>query len=327
MDKGQNHSDQSMCVASSRDSVSEQVIVGIIEQWLEYMVAVKGVSEHTRKAYESDVCSAIVYLNEIVAAPQPRLDALISLKTLRSWLSSLLESGVTRTTIARKASAIRSFASWAHRRGYLPTNPTVHLHTPTPDQRLPEVSDVTSTVKMLDYVEQLAYTNDPIALRNWAMMELLYSTGIRVSELTSLNLGSLSASQSTIRVQGKGKKDRVVPVGDQAMRAIERYIGYGRACLVNENTGSALFLGKRGRRIDQRVVRQVVHELTTASGYKDMAPHGLRHCAATHMLEGGADLRAVQEMLGHSSLVTTQRYTHVDSRRLSAIYRQAHPRA
>lgn len=327
MDKGQNQQDQSVRSDISADSAGDQVIVGIIQQWLEYLVAVKGVSEHTRKAYESDVCAAIVYLSGLVEITQPRLDTLMSLKTLRLWLSSLMESGATRTTIARKASALRSFASWAHRRGYLPTNPTVNLHTPTPDQRLPEVSDISSTAKMLDYVEQLAYTHDPIALRNWAMMELLYSTGIRVSELTSLNLGSLSASQSTIRVRGKGNKDRVVPVGDQAMRAVERYIGFGRASLVNEHTGSALFLGKRGRRIDQRVVRQIVHELTAASGHKDMAPHALRHCAATHMLEGGADLRAVQEMLGHSSLATTQRYTHVDSRRLSAIYRQAHPRA
>lgn len=314
---------------SAQSSTTPSAIIsGMVEQWIEYLVSVKGVSEHTRRAYESDVCAALIYLHDLSGVKdQARLDALISLRMLRAWLAALLDSGVSRSTINRKASAMRAFCLWAHRRGYLPTDPAAALQTPRSDQRLPEVSDAQSTAKMLDYVEQLAYTDDPMALRNWAMMELLYSAGLRVSELAGLQISSVSATQHTVRVLGKGNKERIVPIGDVALRAVERYLGFARPYFEKPHSGSAMFLGKRGGRIDTRVVRQVVHELTSAFGSKDMAPHALRHSAATHMLEGGADLRAVQEILGHASLATTQRYTHVDSQRLSAIYRQAHPRA
>lgn len=306
---------------------SQNVIHGMVAQWVDYLVSVRGVSDHTRRAYESDVCSAVIYLHSIAPSGTSDLSALLTVRSLRAWLGALHESGASRATVGRKASAMRAFTAWAHRRGYLPTDPAATLSTPTPDQRLPEVADVESTQAMLDYVAQLAYTDDPIALRNWAMLELLYSTGIRVSELVGLSISSINAAQRTVRVFGKGSKERVVPMGDIALRAVERYIGVGRPALEKPHSGVSLFLGSRGGRIDARVVRHVVHQLTQAAGCVDMAPHALRHSAATHMLEGGADLRVVQELLGHASLATTQRYTHVDSQRLSTIYRQAHPRA
>ncbi len=300
---------------------------GVQEQWLEYMRTVKGVSEHTERAYRADLNAALEFLAQLSQFNEPALEHIVTLRALRAWLAHLLQQGLSRSTVGRKASTIRSFSAWAHKRGYLPTDPGISLHTPKLDQRLPEVADADSAVLMLDWAAQQAADNDPLALRNWAMLEVLYSTGIRVAELTGLNVSSLNASMRSMRVVGKGNKERVVPLGDFALRAVERYLGYGRPTLHNESSGMALFLGARGGRIDQRMVRDVVHKSTVASGIKDLAPHALRHSAATHMLEGGADLRAVQEILGHSSLATTQRYTHVDSQRLSAIYRQAHPRA
>lgn len=300
---------------------------GVQEQWLEYMRTVKGVSEHTERAYRADLNAALEFLAQLSQFNEPALEHIVTLRALRAWLAHLLQQGLSRSTVGRKASTIRSFCAWAHKRGYLPTDPGISLNTPKLDQRLPEVADADSAVVMLDWAAQQAADNDPLALRNWAMLEVLYSTGIRVAELTGLNVSSLNASMRSMRVVGKGNKERVVPLGDFALRAVERYLGYGRPALHNESSGMALFLGARGGRIDQRMVRDVVHKSTVASGIKDLAPHALRHSAATHMLEGGADLRAVQEILGHSSLATTQRYTHVDSQRLSAIYRQAHPRA
>lgn len=302
-------------------------VLAIVHQWGEYLLSVKGVSENTHRAYITDVVQALAYLQSAARSHHARLDELITLRMLRAWLSHTMESGASRTTIGRKASALRAFSSWAHRRGYLPTDPTLSLRTPAPDKRLPEVLDVQDTAEVLGYAEQLAFGDDPISLRNWAMLELLYSTGIRVAELTGLNTSSVSAAQRTVRVCGKGNKERVVPVGDVALRAVERYAVFGRPGLLKPHSDRALFLGARGGRINVRMVWEVVHQLTAAAGHQSVSPHSLRHSAATHMVEGGADLRAVQEILGHSSLVTTERYTHVDSQRLSAIYRQAHPRA
>ena len=164
-------------------------------------------------------------------------------------------------------------------------------------------------------------------MRAWAILELTYACGLRVSEVCALDVSSLNREALTVRVLGKGNKERVVPYGPPAREALDHWLVRGRPQLVTQSSGEALFLGDRGGRIDPRVVRSMVHRMATKAGVHDVAPHGLRHSTATHLLQGGADLRAVQEMLGHASLSTTQRYTHVDTARLSAIYQRAHPRA
>lgn len=317
----------------------------LLQQWLAFLADSKGLSPQTLRAYETDLRSCLGFIREC-EGQEHALENLLTTRALRSWLSSTLVQGVTRSTAARKASSLRSFCGWAHHRGFLTTDPSVLLVSVRPDQRLPEVIDVESAARLLNHAaalvgqpqESVPSSGDPksvkgqektraCSLRDWAMLELIYSAGVRVSELCALDTTSLDHATATIRVIGKGNKERVVPVGDVAMRAWDAWVQQGRPHLVAEHSDQALFLGKRGGRIDPRAVRAVVHDMTEKAGVKDLAPHALRHTAATHLLQGGADLRAVQEILGHASLATTQRYTHVDAQRLSAIYLQAHPRA
>jgi integrase/recombinase XerC len=194
---------------------------------------------------------------------------------------------------------------------------------------LPEVLDIERAAMALDALHVRASEEpSPTSIRDVAIVETLYGSGIRVSELTGLNLDDVDRNRNTLRVIGKGNKERIVPIGIPAIRAIDLWISTGRAQLSNDATEKALFLGSRGKRIDQRVVRDVVYQATEAVGTnKRLGPHALRHSAATHLLEGGADLRTVQEILGHSSLSTTQIYTHVSEERIKKAYEQAHPRA
>lgn len=317
----------------------------LLHQWLSFLSDTKGLSSQTIRAYETDLRLCVGFIRERSGSDLP-LEDLLTTRALRSWLSSTLAEGATRSTAARKTSSLRSFCAWAHHRGFLPTDPSALLVSARPDQRLPEVVDVEGAARLLNYAasmvrqaqEHARDCDDPqevaaeenalaCALRDWAMLELIYSAGLRVSELCDLDTTSLDTSAGTIRVIGKGNKERVVPVGDVALRAVEAWREGGRPLFMAAHSGQALFLGKRGGRIDPRAVRAVVHNMSAQAGVKDLAPHALRHTAATHLLQGGADLRAVQEILGHASLATTQRYTHVDAQRLSAIYLQAHPRA
>ena len=193
---------------------------------------------------------------------------------------------------------------------------------------LPTYLKVEEASALLDLAAVAADDDDPLNIRNWAMLEMLYATGIRVSELVGLNLSSLDRTARTVRVLGKGNKERVVPFGIPADDALAHYLERGRTRLMNEKSSDAVFLGSRGSRIDPRTVREVVYDMTRAvPGLLTLGPHGLRHSAATHLVEGGADLRSVQELLGHASLGTTQMYTHVSAHRLKAAYEQAHPRA
>lgn len=329
----------------------------LLQQWLSFLANSKGLSAQTLRAYEADLRSCLGFIRERGGHDRP-VESLLTTRMLRSWLSSTLAQGATRSTAARKTSSLRSFCRWAHHRGFLSADPSAVLVSARADQRLPEVIDVDTAARLLNHAAALVVApqedagsiegaptghtqptaQNPVpkkvqeknlacALRDWAMLELIYSAGLRVSELCVLDITSIDPSTGTIRVIGKGNKERVVPVGDVAVRAWEAWMHRGRPLLVAEHSGRALFLGKRGGRIDPRTVRQVVHDMTAQAGVKDLAPHALRHTAATHLLQGGADLRAVQEILGHASLATTQRYTHVDAQRLSAIYLQAHPRA
>jgi integrase/recombinase XerC len=223
---------------------------------------------------------------------------------------------------------LRRFTAWAHKRGLLVTDPGDRLATPATHRPLPGVLKQGEASALLDVAIVAADDGDPVHQRDLLALELLYATGMRVGELVGLDLDDVDDSRRTVRVLGKGAKERVVPYGPPAQRALDTWLEQGRPALQTPESGSALLLGARGRRVDPRVVRTVVHRtLRHVPGAPDIGPHGLRHSAATHLLEGGADLRAVQEMLGHATLATTQIYTHVSVERLRATYEQAHPRA
>ncbi len=287
-----------------------------------YLRAERGLSPHTVRAYSGDIRSLFGHLSNCGLADLSELD----LSVLRAWLAVQHGAGQARTTIARRAAAARAFTAFAHERGLLADDPGARLASPKAKRQLP---DVLAPEEMIAVLEQMpAATGDPLELRDLAIMELLYATGIRVSELCGLDLDDIDDSRRTIRVLGKGSKERVVPVGVPAARAVDRWRESGRPPLVATNSGPALFLGARGGRLDPRTARRIVHaRIAAVASAPDTGPHGLRHTAATHLLEGGADLRSVQEFLGHASLSTTQIYTHVSIERLVSAYRQAHPRA
>jgi integrase/recombinase XerC len=303
-----------------------------VAQFERHVKAERGLSPHTVRGYVGDVRSLLAHADQCGVAGPAELTAPV----LRSWLAVLHAEGASRATLARRGAAARAFTAFAHQRGWLESDPGAMLGTPKVRRTLPhvlrhqEISDVLAS-SAAD-VEQPPPGRTPaeaaVALRDVAILELLYATGIRVSELCGLDNGALDLGRRTVRVFGKGGKERTVPVGIPAVRAVEAWQQAGRPALATGASGAALFLGLRGGRLDPRTARRVVHERLRAAGVStDTGPHGLRHTAATHLLEGGADLRSVQEMLGHSSLATTQIYTHVSVERLKASYRQAHPRA
>ena len=221
---------------------------------------------------------------------------------------------------------MRTFSTWALEEGLLASDVAARLRAPRVDNRLPGVLTIQQAAQLLKTAADLAADGNALAVRDLAIIETLYATGVRVSELVGLDVTDLDHSQRTLRVLGKGRKERTVPYGLPAARALEGWLSR-RAEICAPDAAAALFLGARGRRIDPRAVRDVVHRLCAAAQVPDLGPHGLRHSAATHVLSGGADLRSVQELLGHSSLATTQRYTHVSAERLRSVYEQAFPRA
>jgi integrase/recombinase XerC len=252
----------------------------------------------------------------------------LDLRVLRSWLAHQQVTGRSRTTLARRATAVRVFTSWLAHTGRAPTDVGASLRSPKGRQTLPPVLRQDEARELIAAAARLADDGSPLGLRDTAMLELLYATGVRVGELVALDVDDIDRGRNVVRVFGKGRKERTVPFGQPAARAIDGWLTMGRPRLVAPGAGPALFLGARGRRIDQRAVRTLVHRrIADVPGAPDIGPHGLRHTAATHLLEGGADLRSVQELLGHASLATTQLYTHVSTERLRQAYRQAHPRA
>jgi integrase/recombinase XerC len=252
----------------------------------------------------------------------------IDLPVLRSWLARQATSGGARSTLARRAAAARTFTAWLVRTGRATTDAGALLATPRAGRTLPAVLRQDEASALLDHAAVAADDESPTGVRDVAVLEVLYASGIRVSELCGLDIDDVDWSRRVLRVLGKGDKERMVPIGLPAVQALERWLGGARGTLAGSTSGPALFLGARGRRIDPRTVRRLVHELLAqVPGAPDLGPHGLRHSAATHLLEGGADLRSVQELLGHATLATTQIYTHVSVDRLKATYDQAHPRA
>lgn len=252
----------------------------------------------------------------------------LDLALMRSWLAGLLAAGVSRNTLARRAAAARTFTAWASRQGLLAVDPGPRLAAPRQRRVLPAVLRPDQAAAALGAAETGAAEGDPVALRDQAVLELLYATGVRVSELCGLDVDDVDYSRRVIRVLGKGQRERTVPFGIPAERALWRWQFQGRPKLAGPASTPAFFLGARGGRLDPRTARRVVHDAVgSVPGAADMGPHGLRHSAATHLLEGGADLRSVQELLGHATLATTQLYTHVTVERLRAIHDRTHPRS
>ena len=314
-----------MGVCDGRGVVDSGGSEAVLGEYAEHLALERGRSEHTRRAYLADLRSLFAFLDE--RAPGAGLDAL-SLPLLRAWLAAQATSGAARTTVARRTSAAKTFTSWATRRGLLPADPAGRLQVPRTRRTLPAVLRQDQALAAMDAADLGAEQGDPLALRDRLIVEMLYATGIRVSELCGLDIDDVDTGRRLLRVLGKGNKERTVPFGKPAGAALGAWLADGRPTLVTSESGPALLLGPRGRRLDPRQARTVVHQTMSAvAGAPDIGPHGLRHSAATHLLEGGADLRVVQELLGHSSLATTQLYTHVTVARLRAVHDQAHPRA
>lgn len=290
-----------------------------------YLRDERNLSAHTLRAYLGDAESLF---NQMQLLGKNELDQL-DLAVIRSWLATMQVKGAARTTLSRRAVSIRIFSQWAFKNGFIAQDVAATLATPKIHRVLPDVLDIPNAKVAMDaLLTRVGEEADAISKRDSAMVEILYASGARVAELCGLDLRDVDYQRQTIRVLGKGNKERTIPIGNPAVRALNLWITEGRADLVTEKSGEAIFLGERGKRIDQRTVRTVVYNaLAALEGVARLGPHALRHSAATHLLEGGADLRTVQEILGHASLATTQIYTHVSTERLQKAFKQAHPRA
>ena len=284
-----------------------------IEDFAEDQRLIHGRSEATVKGYVSDLRN----LAQTVGTFEE-----LSLGSIRGWLARAVADGKARSTIARRTAAVRAFSRWAMKQGYLDSDVAARLVTPTVGKHLPTVL---SEREAGELVGNAVSSNETMFLRDSAILELLYATGMRVAELTGLDCADIDLARRTVKVTGKGNKQRVIPFGDSAHDALTQWLDNARPDIARGT--EAVFVGARGKRIDQRQVRRIVNAAAQVTGSTGLTPHGLRHSAATHLLEGGADLRVVQEVLGHASLQTTQVYTHVTAERLKQVYNQAHPRA
>ena len=297
----------------------------LIAAFTRHLEVERSLSVHTIRAYLGDLESLLTHLETIGVVDISQLE----LVHLRSWLANQQIKGGARTTLSRRAVSVRLFTKWAVKNKYLAKDVAATLATPKGHRTLPEVLEIADAKTAMDSLATRAAEEEtPISLRDVAMVELLYATGARVAELCGLDLGDIDYDRQTIRVLGKGNKERTIPLGNPAMKALNAWLKDGRDSVKNSQSENAVFLGARGKRIDQRTVRTVVYNaLEAIEGIERMGPHALRHSAATHLLEGGADLRTVKEILGHASLATTQIYTHVSTERLQKAFKQAHPRA
>lgn len=288
-----------------------------------HLRAQRGLSEHTVRAYVGDIEHLLAFARRYGRTEIADVD----LGLLRAWLASMAAAERSRATLARRGAAARTFFDWARRTGRVASDPALRLASARPASPLPTVLGIDATARLLDVARTRAQDSDPVHLRDWAALELLYATGARVGELCGADVDDLDLAERTLRVVGKGDKERVVPFGVPAAQAVQAWFDRGRPVLAGEVAGRALLLGRRGGRADQRQIRAMAHAVAALAGVDDVAPHALRHTAATHLLEGGSDLRSVQEVLGHASLATTQRYTHVTAERLRTSFELAHPRA
>ncbi|MDO5629443.1 MAG: tyrosine recombinase [Mobilicoccus sp.] len=308
----------------------------VLDAFVRHLRAERGRSEHTVRAYRQDVQSlldAVTTGESADRAPQ-ELVATLTLEGIRAWLAAGAAAGAARSTLARRAAAARAFSRWAARHGHLDTDVAARLASPRRGRHLPEVLTADQVDTLLTDRKADADADAPatspreraVTLRDTAVLELLYASGCRVGELVGLDIDDVDLSERTVRVVGKGDKERVLPLGIPAVDALAAWLRV-RHELLGPRSGAAVFLGARGGRLDVRRVREILTAATSARDLPGISPHGLRHSAATHLLDGGADLRTVQELLGHASLTTTQIYTHVSTDRLRRSYTQAHPRA
>jgi len=306
------------------DVALPEQMVTVLAAYERHLSSERDLTAHTVRAYMGDVSGMLEHAVLLGHTDVGTLDV----RTLRSWLAKQQTLGKARTTVARRATAVRVFTAWAQRAGHAESDPGALLGSPKARRTLPAALRKDEARELLEAAATRADDGSPVGLRDVAILELLYATGIRVGELCGLDVDDVDHERRVVRVLGKGRKERTVPFGRPAEKAIGRWLARGRQALAGDRSGPALFLGARGGRIDQRAVRAMVHaRIVDVPGAPDLGPHGLRHTAATHLLEGGADLRTVQELLGHASLATTQIYTHVTTDRLRQAYRQAHPRA
>jgi len=295
----------------------------VLDQFGAELSVGRGFSPNTVKAYLSDVAD----LQEFMVSKNQNEILDLDLELMRDWLWRVSEKGLTKTTLARKSAAVRAFTAWLYKNGKLDSDPGLRLRSPKASRTLPKVLSREAMSGIFDKLEPLATTDNPAAMQDLLMIELLYGSGIRVSELVGLNLEDIDYGRKILRVTGKGNKQRMVPYSDPAGDALSAWIRSGRMQFENEVSQNALLLSSRGKRVGVRQVYALVASLLSETAVGQAGPHALRHSAATHLLDGGADLRAVQELLGHSSLATTQIYTHVSVDRLKQGYLKAHPRA
>ncbi|WP_084082655.1 tyrosine recombinase XerC [Corynebacterium freneyi] len=319
-----DHADRRGPSSPLSDALSPN-LEAVLGDFLDHLEHVRGLAPRTIRAYRADLVPLLTGLDDIGE---------LDVRVIRAHLGAKHRAGAARSSLARAVTSIRRFGAWVVSAGLLDVDPAARVTGPRPHRHLPEILTVDQADAMLDgkdgksgedaFGEDATPAQRALALRDRAMMEILYAAGIRVGELCALDLGDVDLARGTLTVTGKGDKQRTVPFGEPAARAIENWIGARDEVAVGE--GKAMFLGARGGRLDPRQARRIVHAATSEAG-ADLSPHGLRHTAATHMVEGGADLRVVQEMLGHASLGTTQIYTHVSTDRLREAHRRAHPRA
>lgn len=316
-----------------------EVVHEVLAAFEAHLVAERARSPHTVRAYVADARDLL----DFATRSGVRVLDGVDLTVLRAWLAGMVSAGAARATVARRSASARALTRWLHRGGRTRVDAGARLGSPRSARTLPAVLRADQAAELMSQaagrVNPPAVAPGPVdarpaaeeralGLRDLALVEVLYATGIRVSELTGLDLDRVDDVRRVLVVIGKGDRERVVPYGLPAQTALRAWLAEGRPVLMRPSETAAVFLGRRGRRIDQRQVREVVHRLVASvPGAPDIGPHGLRHSAATHLLDGGADLRNVQELLGHATLSTTQLYTHVSVERLRASYRQAHPRA
>jgi integrase/recombinase XerC len=297
----------------------------ILKAFNRHLTSERDLSAHTVRAYIGDLESLLAHLETLKVEQIAQLE----LNHLRSWLANQQIKGGARTSLSRRITSIRLFTKWAVKNNYLAKDVGTTLATPKGHRILPGVLEIDEAKTAMDSLATRASEEQtPLSLRDVAIVEMLYATGARVGELCGLDFNDIDYDRQTIRVLGKGNKERTIPFGNPALRALDLWLKQGRDQIAQSKSGDAVFIGARGKRIDQRTVRTVVYEaLSAIEGIERMGPHALRHSAATHLLECGADLRTVQEILGHASLATTQIYTHVSTERLQKAFKQAHPRA
>src|SRR3972149_8044065 len=298
---------------------SKRFSVPIIDEFTRHLSLESNLSAHTLRNYLSDISQFHEYLLGVFKKDALSSEDLMKVDhiIIRGFLSSMFEKGLSKTSVARKISAIRTFFNYMCREGNLVNNPGKMVSTPKRGKTLPNFLSVDEADRLLG----TPVGEDRLSIRDRAILETFYSAGLRIGEIVAINIEDLNLSEGLIKVKGKGRKERIVPVGKKAVDAIKKYLATSQLT----NT-IPLFLNKYGKRITTRSVHRIVDKYKKLSGLWDIKPHSLRHSFATHLLEGGADLRSVQEMLGHASLSTTQRYTHISMDKLMEVYDKAHPR-